>query len=162
MKLLLVRHGIALPSGTPGVPDAERALTSRGVKRFRRAAKGLARISPRLGAVLTSPLVRARQTAVILADALGHGEPREEDALVRGRFEAIAAVLAGYPPEAGLALVGHEPWLSELLARLVGGADAERLEFRKGGAALVEIPGPAEQGGRLVWALPPRVLRRLG
>ena len=161
MKLLLVRHGIAVPSGTPGVPDTERALTARGVKRFRRAARGLARLSPRLSAVLTSPLVRARQTAVILADALGHGEPQEEDALVRGRFEAIAGLLAGYPPDAALALVGHEPWLSELLARLIGGADAARVEFRKGGAALLELDGPPEQGGRLAWALPPRVLRRI-
>jgi phosphohistidine phosphatase SixA len=58
--------------------------------------------------------------------------------------------------------VGHEPHLSDLLARLLGGAAPERLTFRKGGVALVELPGALAEGGRLVWYLRPRILRQLG
>jgi phosphohistidine phosphatase len=60
-----------------------------------------------------------------------------------------------------VALVGHEPSLSEALAKLVDARDPARLAFRKGGAALVDLPGPASDGGQLVWFLPPRILRRL-
>jgi phosphohistidine phosphatase len=60
-----------------------------------------------------------------------------------------------------VALVGHEPWLSELLARLLGSSHDERLEFKKGGVALVDVPGRLEDGGRLVAYLPPRLMRRL-
>jgi phosphohistidine phosphatase len=70
-------------------------------------------------------------------------------------------VLAGYPKEACVALVGHEPWLSEMLARLLGSSEAERLVFRKGGVAVVDLPGPPEEGGALVAYLPPKLMRRL-
>jgi phosphohistidine phosphatase SixA len=60
-----------------------------------------------------------------------------------------------------VAIVGHEPHLSVLLARLVGSSHAERVTFRKGGAALVELPGRLDEGGALVWFLPPKILRRL-
>jgi phosphohistidine phosphatase SixA len=58
-------------------------------------------------------------------------------------------------------VVGHEPWVSELVARLLGTRHDERLEFKKGGVALVEVPGRLAGGGRLVWYLPPKVLRKL-
>ena len=67
----IVRHAIAVPHGTPEVPEDERPLTPRGEKRFRVAAKGLARICRRPDVLLSSPLVRARQTADIAAEAWG-------------------------------------------------------------------------------------------
>ena len=63
MKLLLIRHATAVPSGTPGIPDDERPLTAKGKKKFRLAARGLARIVRRPDALLTSPLPRALETA---------------------------------------------------------------------------------------------------
>lgn len=161
MRLLIVRHAIALPRGTPGVPDAERPLTPRGRRRFESAARGLARALPRPDALLTSPWKRARQTADILAAAYGRLEPKDTPALAGESVEALAQILSGYPAEASVAIVGHEPWLSGLLARLLGSADGGGLEFKKGGVAVVEAPGSLEEGGRLVAYLPPRLMRRL-
>src|SRR5439155_23799609 len=93
MRLLIVRHGIAVAHGTPKVPEDERPLTPRGAKRFRAAARGLARICRRPDVLLTSPLVRARQTADIAADAWGRIEPVEEAALAGGSFDQVAAIV---------------------------------------------------------------------
>jgi phosphohistidine phosphatase len=161
MQLLLIRHAIAVERGTPGIPDGERALTPEGEERFAEAAKGLASLVGRPDALLTSPLLRARQTAAIAAAAWGKVEPIETDALAGGSFGDQAAVLDEYPAEATVAVVGHEPHLSELLARLLGSRHDDRLAFKKGGAALVDVPGRLAGGGRLVWFLPPKVLRKL-
>ena len=162
MHLLLIRHAIAVARGTTGQPDEDRALTGRGRRRFEEAARGLAAVTARPDALLTSPLVRARQTADIAARAWGKLRPVEEPALAGGSFEELVAALAHYPAEALVALVGHEPDLSSHLARLLGTPYGMRLTFRKGGAALVEVPAQPEEGGALVWYLSPRLLRRLG
>lgn len=161
MRLLVVRHAIAVPRGTPGIRDEERPLTPEGESRFREAAKGLARVVDRPDAILTSPWLRARQTAAIAAAAWGRIQPTEEPALAGGSFEELAAALGGLGADATVAIVGHEPHLSGLLARLLGSRHDDRLEFKKGGAALLDVPGPLAEGGRLVWFLPPRVLRKL-
>ena len=161
MRLLIIRHAIALPRGAPGMPDADRPLTPRGKRRFESAAAGLARALPRPDAVLTSPWRRARQTAEILAAALGGKEPKDTPALAGGSVEALAHVLGTYPAGATVALVGHEPWLSALLARLVGSSEDQRLEFKKGGVAVVDLDGRLEDGGKLVAYLPPKLMRRL-
>ncbi len=130
MRLLIVRHAIAVAAGMPGIPDAERPLTPAGAKKFRAAAKGLAAILDPPDVLLASPLLRARQTAEIAA--------------------------------AAWAVVGHEPSLSALLARLLGTPHDARLAFKKGGAALLEVADGLAGGGQLVWYLPPRLLRALG
>lgn len=162
MRLLIVRHAIALPRGSAGVDDDARPLTRRGVKRFERAARGLAALLPPPDVLLSSPLVRARHTAEILAEAWGGARVRLEPALAAGSLEALAAALDARRGRRRLvAIVGHEPHLSHVLAALVGARHAARLAFRKGGAALVDLPGAFAEGGALVWFLPPRVLRRL-
>jgi phosphohistidine phosphatase len=161
VKLLLVRHAAAVPSGTPGVPDDERPLTSEGAAKFRVAAKGLARIARRPDVLLTSPLPRARATADIAAQAFKRIEPTVEPALAHGSVDQILTALGRRPSDATIALVGHEPTLSMILARLLGAADAERLAFKKGGAALVDLPDGPSAGGQLVWFLKPKVLREL-
>ena len=162
MKLLLIRHAIAVASGTPGVEDDERPLTSRGRARFHDAARGLARIVDRPDVLLTSPLVRAAETAEIAARAFGKVEPRPERALGHGGPEAILALLKRQPSDATVAMVGHEPVLSQVLARLLGSGRAERFAFKKGGAALVDLAGNGAAAGQLIWFLKPRILRRLG
>ncbi|MDP3939942.1 MAG: histidine phosphatase family protein [Deltaproteobacteria bacterium] len=161
MRLLIIRHAIAIPRGTGGIPDAERTLTPEGAERFREAAIGLARIAPCPDTLLTSPLPRARRTAEIAAEAWGGVSPRNVEALAGGSVAAVTTLLSRYPPGATVALVGHEPHLSELLAALLGEADADRLAFKKGGAACVEFEGPVRRGGQLRWFLPPKILRRL-
>jgi phosphohistidine phosphatase len=159
MRLLIIRHAIAVPHGTKGVPDDERPLTPRGRKRFRRAARGLARVATRPDVLLTSPLPRAKETAEIAAEAWGKLKPQEVEALAGGSVDQIAAELDRHAQAETVAIVGHEPDLSGFLAHLLGTKASERLTFRKGGAACVEVPGSASNGGTLTWYLPPRVLR---
>ena len=159
MRLLIVRHAIAVPHGTPEVPEDERPLTPRGEKRFRVAAKGLARICRRPDVLLSSPLVRARQTADIAAAAWGKVEVTEADALAGGSFERIATAVEKYADQKLVAIFGHEPDVSMVVSRLLGTSASERLTFKKGGAALLDIPGKMADGGALVWYVPPRVLR---
>jgi phosphohistidine phosphatase len=161
MHLLIIRHAIAVSRGTPGIPDDERALTPRGRRRFRRAARGLTRIVGRPDALLTSPLLRALETAEIAARAWGRVKPTIEPALAQGNPARVLAALAAWPAQATVAVVGHEPYLSGLLATLLGGAETDHLTFRKGGAALLELSGQPPEGGRLLWFLPPKLLRRL-
>jgi phosphohistidine phosphatase len=162
MRLLIIRHAIAVPRGTPDIPDDERPLTPEGEKKFRKAARGLVRVQTRPDALLSSPLPRAWRTAEIAAGAWGGIAPTKEPALVHADFDEVARVLAGHPEDATVAVVGHEPGLSALLARLLDTEDPDRVTFKKGGAALVELPGEPAEGGTLLWYLPPRVLRELG
>jgi len=118
-----------------------------------------------LGAVLTA---RSRDAPTRLAFAAG-GETltyqelwTETETLAGGSFEAQAAVLDRYPRDATVAVVGHEPYVSELLGRLLGSRHEDRLTFKKGGAALVQLPGRLAEGGTLDLFLPPKALRRLG
>jgi phosphohistidine phosphatase len=161
MHLLIIRHAPAVDRGTPGIPDEERPLTPEGELKFREAAKGLAHLVGRPDALLTSPLLRAKQTAVLAAAAWGKIAPKETSALAGGSFEEQAEVLDRYPDDATVAVVGHEPHLSGLLARLLGSRHDDRLTLKKGGAALVEVRGRLAEGGELVWFLPPKVLRKL-
>ena len=161
MQLLIIRHGTAVERGTPAIPDEDRPLTPEGETKFAEAAKGLASLVDRPDALLTSPLLRAKQTAALAAAAWSRIEPKETAALAGGSFEEQAAVLDRYPRDATVAVVGHEPHLSGLLARLLGSRHDDRLAFKKGGAALVDVPGRLAGGGQLVWFLPPKALRKL-
>lgn len=160
MELLIVRHAAAVPHGTPGIPDDERPLTPQGEERFREAAAGLAELLRCPDAILTSPLPRARRTAEIAAEAWQAPAVDDVPALASGRFEDLAKALSRFSADALVAVFGHEPHVSSLLGRLIGGR-GESLPFKKGGAALVDLPGPLTEGGALIWFLPPRVLRDL-
>ncbi len=159
MKLLLVRHAAAVPRGTAGVSDDERPLTSSGKIKFRVAAAGLARVVRRPDVLLTSPLSRARATAEIVARAFKHLQPRLEPALADESVDGVLLALKAQPLAATVALIGHEPGLSALLARLVGAARGPQVIFDKGGAALVDLSDRPTDGGRLIWFLPSRILR---
>jgi len=162
VRLLIVRHAIAVDAGAPGVPDADRPLTPAGAGKFRASARGLAALLDPPDVLLASPLLRARQTAEIAAAAWGKVTPRSTPALAGGGFEELAEVVDALRARKLVALVGHEPSLSALLARLLGTPQDARLAFKKGGAALVDVPDRLAGGGRLVWFLTPRLLRALG
>lgn len=151
-----------MPRGTPDIPDDERPLTRAGEKRFRREARGLARVADRPDALLTSPLPRAARTAELAAKAWGKVSPTDTPALAGGELPEVLKAIEEHGADATVAVVGHEPQVSELLSRLLGTDKADRLTFRKGGAALVEVSGSLGEGGRLLWYLTPRLLRELG
>lgn len=169
MKLLLVRHAIAEeaePFIAAGGSDAERSLTEAGRKKMRKGANRLRKQVEQIQAVAHSPLVRARETAEIIARACGD-PPLVECAGLDYRYppEAAAEWLAGYSLEQAsqlLVAVGHEPQLSRLAGLLVTGVAASLLVFRKGGAVLLEFPQQVAVGqGVLLWALTPGQLRGL-
>jgi len=165
MKLLLLRHAPAEPADAAGGLDEARRLTSRGRRRFEKAARGLASVVPRPQALWSSPLIRAMETAEIAAKAWGRIEPTSEPLLAGGEPEALMRALedhaAARSDDGVIALVGHEPDVSAFLGRLLGGS-GEGLSFKKGGAALVDVPDFRVPVAQLIWFLPPRLLRRLG
>ncbi len=163
MMLLLIRHAPAARTGTDGLRDHDRPLTRRGRERFRCAARGLARIADRPDVLLTSPLTRARATADIAAAAFKRLTPRIEPALGQDDVDELITALKKYRPDARIALVGHEPTLSGLLAHLLGMHQGDdRFAFKKGGAALVHLPDGPSMPGQLRWFVKPRILRSIG
>ena len=160
-QLYLLRHGIAVPPGTPDVPDDERPLTSKGEKRLRQIGRGLRRLDLEIDKIVTSPLPRARRTAEIVADALGLDDLLEDaDALRADRSAASIRDWVIGRPEAGLMLVGHNPSLSELIGLLVAGGHAARFcELRKGGLAV--LSARPEGGFQIDWIATPRLMRCL-
>jgi phosphohistidine phosphatase len=161
MHVLLIRHAIAAPLGGVAKRDEERALTDLGKRRFKVVAQALPVIAPKPSAILTSPLLRARQTAEIVAKAWGDVEPVEDPALADGDWEAICSALDRYGKADTVALIGHEPWLSRVAAQLLDASSVRAFSFRKGGVALIEVEQPRAGQGRLLWFIPPKVFRKL-
>lgn len=166
LELYLVRHAVAAGRGPAYPNDAERPLTADGVERFRRAVAGLRDLGVELDLVLSSPYARARETAELLCVGL---KPRPTlivvDALACGERPAEVIAAVGLHSAAGrgasrLALVGHEPDLGELAARLLGAKG--RVEFKKGAVCRIDVDRAMPAGpGTLRWLLTPRVLRGL-
>lgn len=158
MDLWLVRHAIAVPRGGD-VLDHARPLTPKGRARFEREVRGLYGLGVRFDRVYHSPWARAAQTAELLKP-IATGERLALDALARPPDDDLLEALEG--AGASVALVGHEPWMSELAALLLlGDPDlADRFSMKKGGMAHLQgDPGPA--ACRLVAFYPPKTLRRL-
>jgi phosphohistidine phosphatase len=142
--------------------DAKRPLTDQGMSRVQKGAMGLIRVGVDFDLILTSPLTRTRQTAELIAaqfDLRPHIV--STDALAPGgTFQAVLAELEKHVKRTRIALVGHEPDLGELAARLLG--LRRPLEFKKGGACRIDVAEiPPTGPGSLRWFLPPRVLRYL-
>lgn len=166
-QILLIRHAIAEDreeAATAQVPDEQRRLTEEGRKKMRGAAIGLQQALPHLALLATSPLRRAVETADIVAAAYGGLTITETGTLSPGRPpEALAAWLAKQDRDGVMAVVGHEPGLSEWIGWALTGDTVSPVEMKKGAACLIEFPGvPACGTGLLRWLLPPRVLRQLG
>ena len=160
IELYLVRHAVAADRGDEWPDDTKRPLTPKGIERFRDVAEGLRAIHVVVDVVLTSPLVRARQTAELLAAGLApHPAVQVTDALAPGAAPSALADAVARTKQRRVACVGHEPDLGQLAAQLVG---AKRpFEFRKGGVCRIDLDAPAGPG-HLVWLATPRLLRRAG
>ncbi len=155
MQLLLWRHGIAEDVGPAG-DDASRRLTPKGQKRTREVAGRLLTCAPRPGVILSSPKVRARQTAEIYAELSSLTVTNCPELAADGPDPLLR--VAASRREAVVLMVGHEPVLSEAIARLCGGL---AVVMKKAGCACVEWePGGSEAvgTGRLLWLASPGVL----
>ena len=159
----MIRHAIAAPREEYPTDDPARPLTAKGAKRFKRAVKGLDALGIELVAVLHSPWRRAVETAQLL-EPIVHGSIdhalRATDLLIASPRAELFGEISTAGANGAVAVVGHEPWLGELIATLCF-ADARRGEqvpMRKGGVAWLD--GTAAPGGMVLRALlPPRVLR---
>lgn len=131
---------------------------------MKEAAKGLRALLPRLDVVVTSPLTRAMQTAVILSRTYETSAPLKADALMPGQPPpALAAWLKNHATHKTVAVVGHEPGLGATVSWLTAGSERSFLELGKGGACLLELGARIEAGdAMLVWVLRPSQLRELG
>lgn len=164
MLIYIVRHAIAVPRELHvGLDDAARELTEKGVERMHQIVRGLDGINVVLDEIWTSPLIRARQTADILAGARHfRGSVRPVAALAPGGDPTqIVRELATVSPQAAIALVGHEPDLGELAALLLTGRSQSFLEFKKGGVACIELESNAPPRGTLRWLMTPRQMRNI-
>jgi phosphohistidine phosphatase len=158
MHLYVIRHAVA-EAARPGQDDASRDLTDSGERKFRRSVKGLRALGWTFDRVLTSPWTRARRTAELLAPVSEH-DPVPTDLLCDSPSRELLAMI-GEAGTSSMAVVGHEPWLSELVQWLVL-ADPHRdaLVIRKGGVVWLE--GEAVPGAMKMRALvPPKLLRSL-
>lgn len=160
MDIFLVRHARAGRRDARKYPDDDlRPLTPGGRKAFSRAARGLLAAGPPPEAVLSSPALRALETAEILAKALGLGRKGvitvpalHHDVPVRGSRGTLASLSKLDLPEA-FAVVGHEPNLGRLASLLVSGSIRARLPLAKGGACLVRTAALAPGSGSLSWSM---------
>ena len=161
-ELYFIRHGLAEERGEAWPDDAKRPLTDEGMSRMRKAVRGLARMGVSIDVLLTSPLVRTRQTAEIVAGGL---DPRPslvnlESLAPAGSYAAVLADLEKHARKNRIALVGHEPMMGELAARLIG--SRHPIEFKKGGVGRIDVESlPPTGPGDLRWMLTPKILRVL-
>jgi phosphohistidine phosphatase len=157
MELFIIRHGIAVP-GSTRLADADRPLTPKGRMRFSQAVLGLQRLKVRFDRLYHSPWLRAVETAELLTPVLD-GKAVCSPALARAPSQDVLDALDG----TRVALVGHEPWMGELVAWLTTGAPPHGsvFAFKRGGVAWLE--GQPQPGQMVLQAfLPPKVLRELG
>jgi phosphohistidine phosphatase len=158
MHLLVIRHAAA-QDPAPGLDDEARELTPAGRAKLNLAIQGLRRLGFRFDRLLTSPWKRAAQTARLLA-VLARGAPVPTPLLAQPPSPPLLALLAELAEVT--AVVGHEPWLGELVAWLAFGdpKHGDALMIKKGGVVWLE--GTAVPGGMQIRALlPPKLLRAL-
>ncbi len=167
MDLLVIRHAIAEDRQTfarTGKSDELRPLTREGRLRMQRAAAGLRAVVPHIDLLATSPLVRAAQTAIIVAEVYGDVQPIELDELrPEGDSQSLERWLNSQEPDSTVALVGHEPSLSFHVSWLTAQSDDAFVEFKKGGTCLLRFYEGVFSGGAILrWMMTPKQLRSLG
>jgi phosphohistidine phosphatase len=162
MDLLIVRHAIAFDRDAHRWPDdRKRPLTAEGAARARQAAKGLKRLVDRPQCLLTSPLTRARQTAEILTEFARWPTARDCPSLAPGESAEAALEALRAESHSFIAVVGHQPGLSKLIAASVPGAPRARaFDLKKVGAALLSFDGAPRAGHAVLrWLIAPSLLR---
>jgi phosphohistidine phosphatase len=184
MKLILIRHGIAEDVSESGSDD-DRKLTDEGQKKFKKVASGILKCQSQIDKVISSPLLRAIETAEIFLTKVHSEKIKPGEAMLSSRIRAADSLvpekLSILRPNANphefcqwlkfnyktemietLVVVGHEPHLSALCSLLLTGRNENFFEFRKGGAACLDLfIRPNDIRGQLDWFLKPSQLRRL-
>ena len=164
MYLIILRHGEAGKSLEAATRDAERALTVSGRKEVEDVAKGLARLKVEVGCIATSPLKRAKETALIAAKVLKKDDLVEmwDELRPEGETAGLYRRLSKLKRDSGVLLVGHEPYLSGMIGELVSGTKQARIILKKAGVAKVEISTfEPKASGDLRWLMTPRQMKKI-
>ena len=158
-ELYLVRHGQAEERGEAWPDDSKRPLTTEGKASMRKEARGLVRLEVVFDLILTSPFVRARQTADIIAESYNDRPPLVTiDSLTpNGTFQSVLADLEKHARRSRVAIVGHEPGIGELAARLAGARYP--IEFKKGAVCRIDVKTFPAGPGKLRWFITSKILR---
>ena len=162
VQLYLIRHGLADEPGPAYADDTKRPLTREGVARLKKEARALIELKVGFDVIITSPLVRALQTTEAFAEGMLARPAVEvsQSLAPEGSYGAVIEELGKHPDAQSIALVGHEPSIGELAARLVGSRRA--MIFKKGAICRIDVAAlPPARPGTLIWFLPPKVLRRV-
>ena len=165
MNIHLVRHGIATPLAEENdFRDEKRRLTREGELKLRRAAQGLKLLQVSFDLIASSPLIRARETAEIIAEVLKHKPPIDiwEELEPEGTAESVCSRLQAHLEKSSLLLVGHQPSIGFLASFLLTGSSNRSLPFKKGSIFSLEvIELPPLSVGNLNWMLSSRMLRQI-
>ena len=165
MQLYIVRHGIAIDREDPKSPaDPERYLTEEGLEKTKQVAKGVAALGVTADLLLTSPYVRANQTAEIFAHALDYPRQkiRRTDLLLPGGEPSLLfRELAKDKQSSAVFLFGHAPQLDDLISTALG-TKHHITSLKKAGVALIELKRVSPPSGQLIWLGTPKMLRKAG
>src|SRR5215211_134597 len=166
MNLYIIRHAIAVEEGTAGYEsDSERPLTDKGRKKMRQIAKALRRLDVEFDLILSSPYVRARETAEILADVFKMKSKLvfSDHLIPEGIPELLISEINENHRVDSLAIVGHEPHLSTLIGLLVADTAKIEMTLKKGGVCYLSADDLHHQDHRatLEWLLPPGILMEI-
>ncbi len=163
MILYLLRHALAVDKEKWKGTDRQRPLTSKGKDGIKKVAKHLRHLSLSADAILTSPYKRALNTAIIVAERLKYSPPlvKMNDLIPKGNSDAfLRVVMQRYRPDASLIVVGHEPYLSRLLSKVLGSSEIISIDFKKCGLCRVDLErNQSRITGSLKWLLPPKLLK---
>jgi phosphohistidine phosphatase len=165
MNLYIVRHAIALQRGTSSYEDdSQRPLTDNGRKKMEKIVKGLHQLEVELDLILTSPYVRAHDTAKILASEFKLKDKLEfsENLIPPGNFEQLIGEIIAKHNVNNLALVGHEPMLSGFISYLTTGNTNMAMTLKKGGVCYLSADDLGqERRATLQWLLTPAIMVNL-
>ena len=161
MKLYILRHGIAVEPGTSGYEnDADRPITPEGERKLRQIGEAMEALELSFDLILSSPYLRARQTAEVVAEVLKAGKKLELSEVLTpgGSTKKLVELLNRQAPRPeSVLLVGHEPYLSGLISLLVSGKEAFTVVMKKGG--LCKLSTDSLKHGHcatLEWLLTPK------
>ena len=162
MEIYILRHGIAVERGSPGYKkDSDRPLTKDGIAKMHQIAEAILAMDLKFDLILSSPLVRAEQTARIVADELDEEVTFTDHLSPDGNALELVREINDEKPKCVL-LVGHEPDLSRLISLLVSGNSDSSIELKKGGLCKMTVDRLVfSQCATLNWLLTPKQLRSL-
>jgi phosphohistidine phosphatase len=163
MDLYLLRHAIAVQRGLAHYPNDDRPLTEKGIQKMKKAAQGIAKLAGNFDIILSSPLVRAYDTARITAEAVKYRKKIErcKQLLPESSPGDFMPLLQEYREHKSVLVVGHEPNMSQIVSALLGSPHSV-VEFKKGAFCKIRISGVSSvKHGTLIYHVTPKQLRAM-